>query len=123
MPANYLWTGGEWSVDDDSVNVISASADKIVCECHGDTFEEALANALRIVKCCREHEKLVNSHRELLEALEKAAIQLHESAEEVESWGSYAGDYFQQKHQLARAIASIKKQAAEARAAIERART
>lgn len=55
---------------------------------------------------------------ELAEArskLELAASALDEASEDVGDWGAYAGDYFQNKHDLAGCIGEIAKQAASIR--------
>ena len=50
------------------------------------------------------------------ETLATIAEQLAEAAEDVESWGGYAGAYFQEKHHLAKNIQQIKEHAAKVRA-------
>ena len=51
--------------------------------------------------------------RELIQRLANA---LHDAAEDVGCWGSYASGYFQEKHDLPGNIAKIHAQADEARA-------
>lgn len=51
---------------------------------------------------------------ELEEENLELAKELMEAAEEVESWGAYASDYFQQKHDLAGWVKRFKDRAAKA---------
>ena len=53
--------------------------------------------------------------RELIQRLANA---LHDAAEDIGFWGSYASGYFQEKHDLPGNIAKIHAQADEARAAL-----
>ena len=48
--------------------------------------------------------------------IQRLANALHDAAEDVGCWGSYASGYFQEKHDLLGNIAKIHAQAEEARA-------
>ena len=52
-------------------------------------------------------------------ALEAAANDLLSAADDVESWGAYASEYFQRRHNLPREIAHIQECAECARKALE----
>lgn len=56
-------------------------------------------------------------------ALEKAANGLDEAADEIGSWGAYAGEYFQEKHDLAGSVAETKNAANFARTALSQVRS
>ena len=45
---------------------------------------------------------------ERLEALRIAGAALNDAAEDVESWGAYAGEFFQEKHDLSGNVAAIR---------------
>lgn len=55
----------------------------------------------------------------LRKALEASASALDEAMEDVSHWGSYAGEYFQNKHDLEGDLDRITKQASTARRALE----
>lgn len=56
---------------------------------------------------------------EARKALEASASALDEAREDVEHWGSYAGEYFQNKHDLEGDLDRIAKQASAARRALK----
>ena len=55
----------------------------------------------------------------LRKALDDAADALDQALEDVEHWGAYAGEYFQDKHDLDGGLARISEQATAARRALE----
>lgn len=55
----------------------------------------------------------------LREALREAAVALDQACEDVACWGSYAGEYFQDKHDLEGDLDRLAKQASAARRALE----
>jgi len=55
----------------------------------------------------------------LRKALEASASALDEAMEDVEHWGAYAGEYFQDKHDLDGDLSRISEQATAARRALE----
>lgn len=59
---------------------------------------------------------------DLLLALQEAAEKLDEAADEIDSWGAYASEYFQEKHDLKGSVSDTRKYAAHFEAIAKGAR-
>lgn len=91
-----------------------ADANNLLAECYGalgaliaenerlvGSHQQVCENYNKVSYASEEREKQIDQLKAENEALRKS---LSEAADEIESWGAYASEYFQQKHDLAGSV-------------------
>jgi predicted RNase H-like nuclease (RuvC/YqgF family) len=89
-----------------SLKVVQNAA-KTLASCQGTELEHLRQNANYDHRLRAEHQSLMDRDAQMTDALlaaearvKELEAKLSEAADEIESWGAYASEYFQEKHDL-----------------------